>query len=71
MRPGLPLTGWAEWLLLRQISQIWLCLEAVGVKKLLGFFFYVWLFLGAVGTCYQTGVLAFLSILLKSVIRLF
>jgi len=71
MRPGLPLTGWAEWLLLRQISQIWLCLEAVGVNKLFGFFFYVWLFLEAVGTCYQTGVLPFLSILLKSVIRLF
>ena len=71
MRPGLPLTGLPDGFLLRQISQMWLCLEAVGVKKLFGFFFNVWLFLEAVGTCYQTGVLALLSILLKSVIRLF
>ena len=37
-------------------------LEAVGVKKivwLLGFFFAIFDFFGAVGTCYQTGGLAF------------
>jgi len=34
-------------------------LETVGVKKIVSFFPNIWLFWGAVGACYQTGVFAF------------
>jgi len=57
-----PWTGLPDWLFWRQISQIWLFLEVVGVKKLFGFLafsFQYLAFLEAVGTYYQTGVLTF------------
>jgi len=43
------------------ISQIWLLLERDAVKKIVSFFLNIWLFLEAVGTCYQTGVFALIS----------
>jgi len=51
--PGLP-----DLLFWRQMSQIWLFLETVGVKKLFVFSQYL-AFLEAVGTRYQNGVFAF------------
>jgi len=51
----------------------WLFLETLGVKKLFGFFgffFSIFGFFEAVGTCHETGVLA-LKCLAECVIRLF
>jgi len=67
-------TGLPDWLFWCQISQIWLFLEVVSVKKivwLFGFFFFnVWLFLQAVRTCYQTAVSWLFKDLSESVISL-
>jgi len=71
-------TGLPDWLFWRQISQIWLFLEAVGVKKIVWFlalsfeYLNIWLFWRQLAhTALSDWCFGFSNVLLKSVIRLF
>jgi len=67
-------SGLPDWLFWRHISQIWLFLEAVGVKKLFGFLAFSFQYLAFFGGSWQILpdlCFGFLNIILKSVSRLF